>query len=397
MTIAEIAEKYVVAGYMPIPVKRDKRPLVEWKALQDGFVTKGSTETKVLFQKYDDPQIAIICGRGSWDFARPSLVVIDIDRKLNMSAEHNVAVGKAIKVFREICNCEVSTQGGGKHFWFKAPPESHERLNPVRSTTLVFQVTPTLGFKIGEVRSHGCYVLAPPSKGLHGEYHFMGMIGEMGEHFPPPPDIRNLNMITEEGIAAICANGQNVDLAPSGAPSPSPLPLPPVEPHFNGRYPSRSEKLMAIARRVIANGGSDDDVLREWLRDPAGTKIMEQQKPMGYLRRTCDKVRTTECGSPRVTVPATEVVIEGYSVKQTAVGKRTTLVMFVIGGYGFDKAKPIRVRDGVTEVPGPRLEAFRKCVGATIGVGMVIKVEIRKDEYLGNTVYRVAKWLPEEE
>jgi bifunctional DNA primase/polymerase-like protein len=156
---------YLAAGLAPIPVNREKRPMVEWR----DFQTRRPTEDEIRewFTRWPLAGVALVCGAVS------RLAVIDVDPR-------NGAGGEALAV-RLPGTVTVLSGGGGRHLYFALRPG--ERVSKVGS--LMAGV---------DLQAEGACVTAPPSLHRNGRrYRFAPGLG-LGEVplAPLPAVVRGL-------------------------------------------------------------------------------------------------------------------------------------------------------------------------------------------------------------
>lgn len=139
----------------------------------------------------------------------------------------------------------VRTQGGGMHFYF-AP-------GVLRNTVIADGLR-----KIGEVRSRGWYVVAPPSRGECGSYAWEAgrALGEVPLGQPPA------------WLVELVSPGSRRSHGGAGAAPPLRPPVTPPSP-VSRSYASRSEEDCALARRLHLAGVSPAAIIDRIAERPA--------------------------------------------------------------------------------------------------------------------------------
>jgi hypothetical protein len=127
------ALQYVTAGLSVIPVKTNKRPLIDWKPFQDRRASQD--EIREWFQRWPHASLAVITGPIS------GLLVIDIDKEEG---------AKAIRKYVYLMPTAEVFSPNGRHLYYR-----HTDGLPNTSNIL-----PGV-----DVRTTGGYVLVPPSTG----------------------------------------------------------------------------------------------------------------------------------------------------------------------------------------------------------------------------------------
>ncbi len=231
------ALRYLRAGVSVVPADRLKRPLLDaWTPYM---------ERQPMLQEIRDwwttwpwAGVAIVCGAVS------DVVVVDIE-------------GEAIWVLDEEplpYTPKVRTPSGGVHLYYRYEPG-------VRSTTWSED-----GRHIGEIRSDGNLVMAPPSRVVDGPYVWQVPPWER-EPGEPPTDLFGR-------LGAIGAG-------PGGEGQPN---VARAGNRRQGGYPSHSEEDQAIALRMVCEGAEYDDIAAEL---EAGSAYQRRGKQGGrYIRRT---------------------------------------------------------------------------------------------------------------
>lgn len=259
--------------------------------------------------------IGVVCGRVS------GLVVLDVEHGMEGAFP---PIPKTLTAV---------SQGGGFHHYFRYAEGVKQR-----------------GFKSGSVhtgdlRTDGGYVVAPPSEGSKGRYRWV-------VHAP-------LAEVPEWLF---------------GEPAPTPVPLG----RDSGAYPSRSEKLLAITRRVIEDGGDFEAVMCACLDDAAGSKLTEKGAGAAqYVRRMIDLVERT---APPVRGEPVEATVQSVSQIDLGTRKRYNLRLRLPDGRV--------VREGVSEIDNVRWRAFRQAL-PVIEPEMRVLVEVYPSEY----GLKVRRWL----
>ena len=253
MSLMQVALEYVEKRkWSVIPVGRNKRPVkikstglhFPWRKFQDKRATRD--EIVMWWNTWPDAQIGIVTGAVS------ELVVVDIEKN-------------GLGIFPEIPGLSAKTQGGGIHYYC-----AYEHSTPVK------RVLSHEGVHVGDVRTDGGYVVAPPSVGEKGSYEWVGTGLDLGEI---PAWVRADFVEIETTLAT--------HLFPKLSDVPSIV---------SGEYPSRSERLMAVARRVFNAGGSDELAWLTCVNDEAGSKIIEKGEVLGrrWFDDMMNKIRKTE-------------------------------------------------------------------------------------------------------
>jgi hypothetical protein len=140
-TIYDAALMYIEFGYSILPVKGKKPALSSWAILNERRAT-----VRTLNYWRDRgflSGVGIICGEISYNLA-----VIDLDG-LDAVAEFEMRFPDFLDTYTVL-----SGSGRGKHLYYRTP-----------------EYTPTTRTKGFELRSNGCYVVAPPSPHESGRFY----------------------------------------------------------------------------------------------------------------------------------------------------------------------------------------------------------------------------------
>ena len=140
----EAALYYAERGFSVLPLRKDKKPFLEWTEYQKRRASKD--EINAWFEKWPKANVGIVTGKIS------DVVVIDIDDDWGETAVEKYIDDAALPP-------TVKTPSGGKHLYFKAP-SIHMSNNA--------KVIPGCDF-----RGDGGYVVAPPSIGETGEWEWL--------------------------------------------------------------------------------------------------------------------------------------------------------------------------------------------------------------------------------
>ena len=231
---------YLRAGASVLPVDRQKRPLLgQWKEYQSRRPTVD--EVRRWYGRWRGAGVAIVCG------AISDLVVLDVEREgLWALDDHHVPYVPT-----------VTTQGGGRHFYFRYNPH-------LRSTNWR-----EFGCHLGELRSDGNIVVAPPSEGELGQYEWLAS----PEDWPlveVPPWIERLTAAPRPRSPGA--------VVPPVSRRPSPLRPPPTS------RPSRSEDDLSLALELVLRGRPLDDIAEALRARPAA--LDRGQNGPQYVERT---------------------------------------------------------------------------------------------------------------
>lgn len=229
------ALEYLERGFSIVPTAPNKRPLIPWKRWINS--PPSVEQCKHWWDDENPPGIAIITGKVS------NLLVFDIEN-----------CGKGVYDDELPETLEAKSQSGGRHLYFQwsdGPWRHGWTHNDIH---------------VADLKGNGGYVLAPPTQGEKGTYAWVNQLPSV----LPPAWMR-------KPVVA--------------APAPSVVPRH-VGPLF-GVYPSRSERLMAIARKVVMAGGAESEVMAACLADPAGSKLTERgtQWSVGEVNRLTSRAR----------------------------------------------------------------------------------------------------------
>ncbi len=147
-------------GFSVIPMRLNKKPLIEWKKYQSILPTEKEIED--WWTKWPDANIGIVTGELS------NLAVIDIDAEEGKK--------EILKYIPDSCEFPVcSTPAGGQHFYFRYPIDLDLRNN--------CRAVPGC-----DLRGEGGYVIAPPSKGENGkEYRWLPLLDISKVEIPALP------------------------------------------------------------------------------------------------------------------------------------------------------------------------------------------------------------------
>lgn len=143
MPMLSAALSYMEEGFCVMPVGKDKKPLIQWKHLQERMSTK--SEIQRWWMKTPDANIGIVTGKVS------DICVVDIDDRNGAEEFKKLVPG---------LQPNVKTPNGGWHFYFK----NRDGLgNAARFLDGV------------DFRGEGGYIVAPPSIGENGKaYQIIG-------------------------------------------------------------------------------------------------------------------------------------------------------------------------------------------------------------------------------
>lgn len=297
-----------------IPVGPDKRPLIPWKRWTDSKPSK-----EQIYWWYDSefaPGIAIITGKVS------NLLVFDIEK-------HGLDVYNNLPQ-----TLEARSQSGGRHLYFQwaEGPWKHSYVND--------------GTHVADLKGQGGYVLAPPTVGDKGTYAWVNQLPQV----VPPAWMRKA--------------------------VPEPLPRSSV-PHSAGpvfgTYASRSERLMAIARKVVLCGGGEAEVMAACLADQAGDKLRERGGTWSRGEVARITARAHEL-LPKRPIHLAYVVSIGR--RDTNKGERIELKLRLENGK--------ELRTGVTQMDTERWKSFRRALPFP-DCGKAVWVELDEG--------RVSRWL----
>ena len=320
---------YLRRGWSIIPTAPNKRPIIAWKKFTMRLPTE--EEARRWWDVPDPPGLAVVTGRVS------GRAVFDVE---SHGLSHFPDLPRTLK---------AKTQGGGEHSYYRFPDAGGDSLKHVYSVD---------GLHVADLKGNGGYVLAPPTVGSKGVYAWI----DEADIVPLP---------------AFCFR-----------PSVVPRPFEPVSPssgavEVHGVYPSRSHKLAAIARKVVAAGGGEAEVMAACLADVAGSKIVEKGKyAEAYVRTLVQEAHRYLASESRGEVKLAIVVqvTEGVSGK----GKRITVKLRLADGR--------TIRQGVTELESDRWSSFKKALPVA-AEGRKVWVELHETEWNGMNLLRVRRWL----
>lgn len=351
------ALSYLRRGWSIIPVGADKRPVhvgdgyLSWRQFQGRRMSEA--EARSWWDVPEPPGIGVVCGKIS------GLIVLDVEE-----------LGVRLRTFEGKLPTTLTavSQSGGLHYYFRWRPE---RLRHVWSDG---------DQRLADVKADGGYVVAPPTRGEKGDYAWVerAELAELPTMFDAMPEVSQRK----------ASAGHDAGTIPTATHPPLCVP---------GRAdgPSRSERLMAIARRVISAGGSDSDVMAAWMSDESGLKIrgMTPESAERYLAGTCGKVRRTT--PPPIVAPAkahdgpvVPLRVLGLRWGSTPSGKRLGLILRDPDGR--------MVREGVTMIEGPRLTAFRAALPQP-ACGATVYAVVEEREWNGKKLLQVARWVPHDQ
>ena len=146
MKMVAAALWYRNQGRSPIPVGKDKKPLVKWKQFQKESPTE--KQIKQWWTKWPDAGIALATGKHT------GITVIDFDSE--------DALAEAMKHLPPDFNTPcVRTPRGGEHWWLQYDERLPQGAN--------------IGLKGLDIRNDGGYIIVPPSPGPNGQkYEWIG-------------------------------------------------------------------------------------------------------------------------------------------------------------------------------------------------------------------------------
>jgi hypothetical protein len=310
----DTALAYVLRGWSIIPVTPTKKPLVPWKRYQERRPTVD--EIHWWWDRPKPPGLAVVCGEVS------GIVVFDVEAHALDKATYQTLSARS--------------QSGGRHYYFK--------YNGTSTTPWTVE-----GTHCGDLKSDGGYVLAPPTIGTNGRYQWEN---DLGIEDPPTDPV-------------FLGNGGGGHRAP------------PSIKNTGVGYASRSERLMAIARRVVNAGGGFEAVREACWADVAGSKLVEKRDPDKYLMRLTERAR--EYAARAMTVRATVV---GGGRTTTDRGERILVKLKTDDGR--------IVNEGVTQIDGERWRAFQR---VPLTYGSRVTVELMQQEWEGRQIVKVRRWL----
>lgn len=326
------AREYRERGWSVLPVGADKKPLVKW-----GWLQKELPSTAVIDRWFASGEagVGVICGRIS------GLHVLDVEVD-------------GLRFFRDLPQTLMAlSQNWGAHYYYQfAEGDHHGYLTRD-------------GQHVGDLKGEGGYVVAPPSRGTSGRsYRWLNAepIAPLPGRFlhdPPPP---------------MCPC--------SGSKSTTKL-----LPH-NTSYTSRSERLMAIARKVVADGGGFVEVKQAMLADRAGAKLREKGKHADkWIELHVKKAHAYLSRGIQGEVVTARVI--GVSRSTTELGDRVIIKLELPDGR--------TLRQGVTLLEdNQRTEAFQRALPHPQS-GDAVRVEVFQTVYGGRPIWRVRRFLTEKE
>ena len=320
------AREYLERGWSVIPTYPDKSPIVVWQKYQHQLASPSRVDR---WFRVSDRCVAIVCGAVS------GVVIVDIERP-------------GVELYRDLPGTLTAmSQSGGAHWYYQYPGSDINLVRVINSTQ-----------KDGDLRSDGQYALAPPSIGANGPYVWMN-----GEDPAPCPS----RFITQ----------------PDTSPDLYSCVVEHHEKPYHGNNPSRSERIMSLARAAVNNGQGIAEFRSTVSSDWSGSKLLEKgEYAESYIKQIYDKVASTK-RVPSQIVWAT--VIGVRRMASTGLGRRFRLTILTDDGVEF--------RQGVTLIDGTeRTEALR-AVLPDMKSGRRIKIELRKETWRGNEVVRVGRFL----
>jgi hypothetical protein len=145
---------------------------------------------------------------------------------------------------------------------------------------------------------------------------------------------------------------------------------------------------MAIARKVVAEGGDFVDVKQAMLADRSGSKVREKGKHADkWIYRHVERAREFLGRGIQGEVLVARVV--GVSRSQSELGERITVKLETPDGR--------LIRQGVTLIEGkPRTEAFQRALPHP-QYGDTVRVEVFQTVYGRRPIWRVRRFLTEKE
>lgn len=309
----QAALEYLDRGFSMIPVGPDKRPIIPWKRWTTSLPSR-----EQIYYWYDTmypPGIAIITGKVS------NLLVFDIEK-------HGLGVDYDLPG-----TLEARSQSGGRHLYFQWSdgPWKHSYVND--------------GVHVADLKGQGGYVLAPPTVGDKGTYAWVNQLPSV----VPPAWMRK----------------------PAVEPCPTSSVPHAAGPVF-GTYASRSERLMAIARKVVLAGGGEAEVMAACLADPAGEKLRERGGTWSRGEVARITARAHELLPQR---PVKLAYVMSIGKRDTDKGERIELKL---------RIDEIELRTGVTRMDSERWKSFRRALPFP-DIGKAVWIELDG--------HRVSRWL----
>lgn len=227
---------YKRLGLSPIPVKLDKRPLIDWQRYQNEQATE--LEIRSWWANWPNAQIAIITGR--------TIDVIDIEKNYS----------KYFPNLKNLLTPKVKTKHNGIHYWIKS---DNRKTTTINSNNI----------HLGDIKANGAYVLVPPSI----DYNWIK--GFEFSNIPLLDSLPNLERITLMGVDDFFL-----------AQSKSPINVIPSE-----SVGSRSEIDIADTIEFIYNGMLDEEIFSILLNRDSVIDREKKGHGKDYIRRTIDKGR----------------------------------------------------------------------------------------------------------
>jgi hypothetical protein len=326
------AHEYLERGWSVLPVGPDKKPLVRW-----GWLQKEHPRPDMLDRWFRDERVCVgvVCGRIS------EIFVLDVEVH-------------ALAYFRDLPSTLMAlSQNFGAHYYYSWCEGEH-RVYLTRENR-----------HVGELRGDGCYVVAPPSRGTSGRrYRWLNAepVAPLPGVFlrePPPP------------MSPCTGHESTTDMLPS-----------------NYSYASRNERLMAIARKVVAEGGDHAEVKAAFLADKAGSKLREKGKHGDKWVQMFVNQAKRYLAEPISGEVVTARVVD-VARSKTELGERIRVKLRLPDGRV--------LRQGVTLLEGnPRTEAFQAALPDPQS-GDTVRVEVFEAAYRGRSIWRVRRFLTEKE
>jgi hypothetical protein len=218
----QYALKYLRMGFSVIPCRRDKKSLIKWEPYQLQKPTQD--EIRKWWTEHPDANIAIVCGAVS------GIDVLDCD---SQEAYDNVNEFYLSDTFQT----PTSKTPNGRHLYFKHRSGLTNKVRAIKGT---------------DIRTHGGYVLAPPSKnGSDTPYYWFDGLKPDQIPFAEWPDEL---FATLQAVAA-------VQRAPK---APTPDVAPEDEPHELFTEGRRDNDLFHVAN-LLTKGGAEENVKRHVL------------------------------------------------------------------------------------------------------------------------------------
>lgn len=322
------AREYLEMGWSVIPTRPDKTAIVAWARYQHELPTPSRVDR---WFRVSGRCVAVVCGAVS------GLVIVDIERP-------------GVHLYRDLpATLMAMSQSGGVHWYYRYPGNDVDLVRVIASTQ-----------KDGDLRSDGQYALAPPSVGRNGQYVWMN-----GEPIAECPKMaRRVEPI--KPIPTMCS-WKLSELSQSR------------------NYPSRSERIMAIARMAVNGGASIEEFEIAVMNDWSGSKLLDKgEYATDYVRHTYDKAMATESAGKRTWA----TVLSVRHQARTKIGKRIELILRTDDG--------IDIRQGVTLIDGTeRTEALKIVLPGLISGGRIF-IELREELWHGNRTWKVGRFLEKE-